>query len=121
MTTTDGAERVELRPGAYHDSVALLQVSRRLAGLDGVLAAQVAMATDLNVEVISGMGFTVPQSARPNDLVVAVRASSGQALDGALAALDQALAAPSAGSGASSGGAAGAPAPPRTRVAWVSA
>ena len=43
-------ERVEVRPGAYHDSVTLLQVSRAVAGVEGVSAAQVAMATDLNVE-----------------------------------------------------------------------
>ena len=36
---------VELRPGAYADSVTLLQVSRAVQGAEGVLAAQVAMAT----------------------------------------------------------------------------
>ena len=36
---------VELRRGAYADSVTLLQVSRSVQGADGVAAAQVAMAT----------------------------------------------------------------------------
>ena len=40
--------------------------------LDGVLAAQVAMATPLNVDVLAGMGFDVP-AASPNDMVVALR------------------------------------------------
>jgi FdrA protein len=80
-------ERVELRPGAYHDSVKLLQVSRTLADLAGVRAAQVAMATPLNVEVVRGMGFTVPDGAGPNDLLVAVRADHAEAGQAATAAL----------------------------------
>ncbi|WP_193607356.1 FdrA family protein [Nocardioides lijunqiniae] len=64
---------VELRPGAYADSVTLLQVSRTVAQLPGVAAAQVAMATPLNVEVLEGMGFEIPPEAGVNDLVVAVR------------------------------------------------
>lgn len=82
---------VELRPGAYADSVTLLQVSRVVQGLPGVLAAQVAMATPLNVEVLEGMGFEVPGEVTPNDLVVALRLEDGGALAGALAGVDQAL------------------------------
>jgi FdrA protein len=83
---------VELRSGAYADSVTLLQVSRDVAAIDGVLAAQVAMATPLNVEVLGGMGFDVP-TASPNDMVVALRVHDDDALDRGLAAVDRALAA----------------------------
>ena len=83
---------VELRSGAYADSVTLLQVSRDVAAIDGVQAAQVAMATPLNVDVLSGMGFEVP-AASPNDLVVAVRAADQDALERGLAAVDRSLAA----------------------------
>ena len=82
---------VELRPGAYADSVTLLQVSRTVQGVDGVLAAQVAMATPLNVDVLTQMGFAVPEAAGPNDMVVALRVSDEAALTGALAAVEQAL------------------------------
>jgi FdrA protein len=82
---------VELRPGAYADSVTLLQVSRTVQGLAGVEAAQVAMATPLNVEVLAGMGFEVPTEATPNDLVVALRLADAGALADALAGVDQAL------------------------------
>jgi FdrA protein len=82
---------VELRPGAYADSVTLLQVSRTVQGLDGVTAAQVAMATPLNVEVLTGMGFDVPAEAGPNDLVVALRLASVDGLAAALAGVDAAL------------------------------
>lgn len=82
---------VELRPGAYADSVTLLQVSRAVQALDGVLAAQVAMATGLNVEVLTEMGFEVPPGATTNDLVVALRLADGDALEAALAGVDHAL------------------------------
>ncbi|MDF1603006.1 FdrA family protein [Nocardioides sp. YIM 152315] len=82
---------VELRAGAYADSVTLLQVSRTVQGLDGVLAAQVAMATALNVEVLTEMGFEVPAEATTNDMVVALRLDSADALTAALAGVDQAL------------------------------
>lgn len=91
---TDPADRpvehVELRPGAYADSVALLQVSKDVAAVTGVLAAQVAMATELNLDVIAGMGFTVPE-ASPNDMVVALRVESEEHVAGGLAAVDTAL------------------------------
>jgi FdrA protein len=82
---------VELRPGAYADSVTLLQVSRTVQGLPGVAGAQVAMATPLNVEVLVGMGFEVPDAAGPNDMLVALRLDDPAALPGALAGVDQAL------------------------------
>jgi len=82
---------VELRRGAYADSVTLLQVSRTVQGLDGVSAAQVAMATALNVDVLTAMGFTVPAEATTNDMVVAVRLEDGASLDAVLTGVDRAL------------------------------
>src|SRR3954466_3488709 len=82
---------VELRRGAYADSVTLLQVSRTVQGLDGVAAAQVAMATTLNVEVLTEMGFTVPAEATTNDMVVGVRLDEGASLQDVLAGVDRAL------------------------------
>lgn len=95
-------EHVELRPGAYADSVALLQVSKDVAAADGVLAAQVAMATPLNLEVIASMGFTLPEAAS-NDMVVALRLDSQEQLAGALATVDGALKATRRQSGTSGG------------------
>ena len=103
---------VELRKGAYHDSVSLMQVSRQVAGTDGVLAAQVAMATELNVEVLTSMGFDVPVEAAPNDLVIALRAESEEALDAGRAAMESALL--GLRSGARGAGGMGEAPPPRT-------
>ena len=85
------SDHVELRRGAYADSVRLLQVSRDVQQVEGVGAAQVAMATPLNVEVLAGMGFVVPADATANDLVVAIRLVAEGALAGTLAAVDAAL------------------------------
>ncbi|MDO9494523.1 MAG: FdrA family protein, partial [Nocardioides sp.] len=90
--TTPMTSHVELRPGAYADSVTLLQVSRTVAQLDGVAAAQVAMATPLNIDVLTQMGFTVPAEATVNDLVVAVRLDAPDNLADVLAGVDRALA-----------------------------
>jgi FdrA protein len=103
---------VELRRGAYHDSVSLMQVSQAVASTEGVTAAQVAMATDLNVEVLTGMGFAVPEEAGPNDLVVALRGESEEALRSGLAAVEGELSGLRAGSRGGVG-LGGAP-PPRT-------
>ena len=84
-------DHVELRPGAYADSVALLQVSREVQGVPGVETAQVAMATGLNLEVLAGMGFDIPDTATANDMVVAIRLAPDGDLDQALAAVDRAL------------------------------
>ena len=83
---------VEVRAGAYADSVTLLQVSRTVQQAPDVEAAQVAMATPLNLDLLTQMGFELPE-ATANDLVVAVRVGSVDALAGALAAVDEALAA----------------------------
>lgn len=100
-------DHVELRSGAYADSVTLLQVSRAVQTAPGVVAAQVAMATGLNLEVLAGMGFDVPASS-PNDMVVALRLDDDADVATALAAVDAALVPARPASGASE------VAPPRT-------
>lgn len=105
------SDHVELRTGAYADSVTLLQVSRTVQEVPGVQAAQVAMATALNLEVLAQMGFEIPASASPNDMVVALRLAADGDLAAALAAVDRALTrtAPT--------GASAEVAPPRTTAA----
>src|SRR4051794_25821499 len=82
--------KVELRRGTYVDSVSLMQVSRRVSGLDGVRSAVVAMATDLNVDLAGGLGFEVPP-ASPNEMLVALDVVSEEALGDALAEVEAAL------------------------------
>ncbi|MGH8961788.1 MAG: FdrA family protein [Jatrophihabitantaceae bacterium] len=96
-------DHVEARTGAYADSVTLMQVSSRAARTDGVDAALVAMATQLNLDLLDGMRFTRPDSVGPNDLLVALRARDDNALAAGLAVVADALAArPSATGGSPS-------------------
>ena len=83
---------VELRRGTYRDSVRLLQVSQAVSSLPGVASAMVAMATDLNLELLAGMGFTAPEGATAGDMVVAIAALDEDARVAALAALETSLA-----------------------------
>lgn len=77
--------RVEVRSGQYYDSVALMRVSRDIANLPGVLDALVAMATDLNLEVLADMGFDRASvaDALPDDLLLAIRAVDDATLSAA--------------------------------------
>jgi FdrA protein len=86
-------DSVEVRRGTYHDSVRLMQASRALQQAHGVEEALVAMATDLNRELLAGMGFDVAAlgEAGPNDLIVAVRAADEQAVAHARETLEAAL------------------------------
>jgi FdrA protein len=106
------SEHVELRRGTYSDSVSLMQVSRTVHEAPGVTAALVAMATELNLDLLTATGLAAPDGAGPNDLLVAVRADDDEALAGALATLDAALTALTARS--TPAGGLGAAAPSRT-------
>jgi FdrA protein len=103
-------ELMELRRGAYRDSVSLMQVSRAVGAEPGVETALVAMATELNLELLAGMGFSAPADATANDMVVAVRGADDAALDRALHRLEAVL----AERAAPALGGFGVPPPPRT-------
>lgn len=90
-------EHVEVRPGAYADSLTLLQVSVGARAVDGVTDAVIAMATDLNLDVLAEMGFTVPAEIGPNDLVVALRTEDNESLATALAVVTDLIEAEPAG------------------------
>ena len=85
------AERVEARAGSYADSVTLMQVSAEARKTEGVEAAIIAMATDLNLSMALAMGFQPPPQASQNDLLIAIRARDQAALAAAGAAVDAAL------------------------------
>ncbi len=85
--------RHEVRPGAYADSVVLMQLQAGLAALDGVLDAAAVMATPTNLELL-GAGGLEPEAdtgAGPDDLLLVVRAESDEAAAAALARVDELL------------------------------
>jgi FdrA protein len=103
-----GLRSVSLRSGVYADSVRLMQVSRDVAALDGVTGVLVAMATPLNLELAATMGLAPDEDASPEQLLIAVRAESEEALTAAAAAVEAAMAARERSTGTA------AAVPPRT-------
>jgi FdrA protein len=84
----------QVRKGFYLDSVALMRLSREIAGMEGVIEAALMMATPANLAIMREAGLLdgTPE-ARGNDLVLGLRASdeaAGRAaLEVALRALDR--------------------------------
>jgi FdrA protein len=116
MTAGEGGpmtERVVVRRGVYHDSVTLMQVSRKAEELPGVTAAAAVAATPVNLELLGRQGFEVDAGGLgPNDLVLCVRAGDDEAAEAALAAIGELLA--GAGRAGGDGGAGPAAAAPRS-------
>ena len=77
---------IEIRPGAYRDSVSLLEVSRAVASSTGVEDAIVAMGTPLNVDMMRELGFQLDEPS-PNDLIIAIRAIDEAAIINGLSAM----------------------------------
>ena len=89
----DSTVRVAVRPGAYYDSVVLMQLQRALATLPGVLDAGVVMATPANREILAASGLTSSEEveAGPHDLLIAVKAETEPAAAEALSRVDALL------------------------------
>jgi FdrA protein len=87
--------KVEVRSGAYYDSVVLMQLQRSLAGLHGILDAGVVMGTDANKDVLAQSDLLVSeaQTAGADDLVIVVRAEDDTAAQAALDQVDDLIAA----------------------------
>jgi FdrA protein len=82
----------EVRPGAYYDSVILMQLQRSLADLPGVIDAGVVMATPANKELLAASGLAVETPAGSDDLLIVVEASDEKMAGDALSQVDSLLA-----------------------------
>ncbi len=91
----------EVRPGAYADSIVLMQLQGALAKLPGVLDAGVVMGTPANLDLLAANGLLADELAgvRPDDLVLVVRAESAAAAAAALAEADGLMERPGATAG----------------------
>ncbi|UCC88021.1 MAG: acyl-CoA synthetase FdrA, partial [Anaerolineales bacterium] len=87
--------KVEVRAGAYYDSVVLMQLQRSLADLASVLDAGVVMGTDANKDVLKQGDLLVAEAqvAGADDLVIVVRAEDEASAQAALQQVDDLLAA----------------------------
>lgn len=57
----------------YQDSVSLMQLSAQLNKIDGIDDASVVMGTEANLNRIADAGYDLEITAKPNDLVIAVK------------------------------------------------
>jgi FdrA protein len=82
--------RYEIRPGAYYDSVVLMQLQRSLAALPGVVDAGVVMATPANRDLLASSGLLPSETARAgnDDLLIVVKAETEEAATAALSQVD---------------------------------
>ncbi len=87
----------EVRKGFYLDSVALMRMSRAIAGMDGVHEAAMMMGTPANHEIMADAGL-LAADAQPTgggDLIIGIRAADQDAARAALAEAILQLDAPS--------------------------
>jgi len=75
-----------IKTSEYHDSVSLMLVARELSKLEGIKDAAVVMGTEANKSILTNSGLLTEEvkAASPNDLVIAVAASSDSLADAAL-------------------------------------
>ena len=90
----------EIRPGAYYDSVVLMQLQRTLAALPGVEEAGAVMGTEANKDVLAQSDLTTPAvlTAKADDLLIVVRATTEVAAQAAIGQIDTLLQRRSSGS-----------------------
>ncbi len=84
----------QVRPGAYYDSIVLMQLQRALAALPGVEGAGVVMGSAANKEILAQSGLLNGDAhkAGADDLIIAVRAAGDDEAQAALAQVDALLA-----------------------------
>ncbi len=80
----------QVKKGAYFDSVTLMRVGKQLAGLSGVADAAVVMGTRSNKAILGSSGLLAPgfKDTGDSDLLIAVKAHTKPAAEGALAAAE---------------------------------
>jgi FdrA protein len=83
----------DIRKGAYYDSAFLMKLQRSLSQLDGIDDAGVVMGTEENKEILKHIDLVDKQvlEANPDDLVIVVRAASGNEAEEALGQVDNLL------------------------------
>ena len=82
-----------IQKNSYMDSVELMVLSKKLGKFEGVEDATVMMGTQANLDIMrkGGFGSEKLEEARPNDMVIAVKAESEDAVAGVVQAVAEAL------------------------------
>jgi FdrA protein len=85
--------KAEIRTGAYYDSAFLMQLQRTFSDLPGIQDAGVVMGTETNKELLARIDLLSSeiQAAKPDDLVIVVRADNEASAVSALGRLEELL------------------------------
>lgn len=83
----------DIRKGSYYDSAFLMKLQRSLSQLAGVEDAGVVMGTEENKDILNHIQLVDQQvlDAKPDDLVIVVRAQTGNDAEEALSQVDNLL------------------------------
>lgn len=78
--------RIHIKSGEYYDSITLLQVAQGILKVPGVVDAAVVMGTLANKGLLDAAGMLTPDAdaAKPDDLIIAVRAEDDAVAEAAL-------------------------------------
>jgi len=87
--------KTEIRRGIYIDSAKLMKLQRSLGDFANIQDVGVIMGTDSNKELLSHIGLATPEvlAAKPDELVIAVKAFDEKSAEFALSKVDELLAA----------------------------
>jgi FdrA protein len=87
------AVKVEIRSGAYYDSVILMQLQSSLSDLPGILDTGVVMGTAANKEILAQSNLLLPEAktAQADDLIIVLRAEDDSVAQAALSKVDELL------------------------------
>ena len=77
-------KKVVVKKNRYVDSVSLMGVSERVTAMQGIENAEAQMATCANQDVLKQLGYELPESVTPNDLVIAITADDESIYSAAL-------------------------------------
>lgn len=93
--------RFALKRQSYQDSLQLMSIAAKLKSIPGIIQTGAVMGTEANMTTLSHSGFTPDSSlvAGPDDIVIALRGESDEAIDRALAAFHELLQPPQAQAG----------------------
>lgn len=93
MTSKNMLLQAIVRKNQYQDSVRLMSVSRQASALPGVEKVMAILATDSNKKVLTDLGLmdATVAGATANDLVICIEAETREAIDAALAEVDERL------------------------------
>lgn len=86
-------KKVIIEKNAYHDSVTLMSLSGKVSAQPGIEEAVVSMGTAMNKELLANIGLLSEEAeaATENDLLIALKAKTAEALEETLVFIDTSL------------------------------